>query len=304
MNQHAQRHLEQLLLVLDYDGTVTVDECNEIILQRFTGDAWRLLEAKALDGSLSHAECFKQQFGLVRAPRDELFAAMADLAEPAPGLAGFLDWALAGGARVAVVSVGFREVDRARLAARTVCRAVELYASELEALPEGGYTVVLDDLFGDCPSCGPGGCKGAAVRALRRVGDAVAVFGDGVADLCLAREADVVFARGVLGRLCAAEGIAYHPLTDFESARTLLERWVDDGRRDDGRSARERSRRDVSGQAATREGLRADALQFLKFALVGLSGVVVNVAVFSATLLVWLALTGHIHSGADLSRLD
>lgn len=58
----------------------------------------------------------------------------------------------------------------------------------------------------------------------------------------------------------------------------------------------------MSGQAATREGLRADALQFLKFAVVGLSGVVVNVAVFSATLLLWLALTGHIHSGADLSH--
>ena len=58
----------------------------------------------------------------------------------------------------------------------------------------------------------------------------------------------------------------------------------------------------MSGQTATRGGLRADALQFLKFAVVGLSGVVVNVAVFSATLLLWLALTGHIHSGADLSH--
>jgi putative flippase GtrA len=58
----------------------------------------------------------------------------------------------------------------------------------------------------------------------------------------------------------------------------------------------------VSGQTATREGLRADALQFLKFAIVGSSGVIVNVAVFSATLIVWLALTGHIHSGADLAH--
>ena len=231
MNQHAHRHLEQLLLVLDYDGTVTVDECNEIILQRFTGDAWRPLEARALDGSLSHAECFKQQFALVRAPRDELFAAMADLAEPAPGLASFLDWALAGGARIAVVSVGFREAIE-RVWERHRLPPVELYASELEALPEGGNTVVLDDLFGDCPRCGPGGCKGAAVRALRRAADAVAVFGDGVADLCLAREADIVFARGVLQQLCAAEGIAYHPLTDFETARAQLERWDDDGRRD------------------------------------------------------------------------
>jgi putative flippase GtrA len=57
----------------------------------------------------------------------------------------------------------------------------------------------------------------------------------------------------------------------------------------------------VSGPTTARGGLRADAVQFVKFALVGASGVVVNVAVFSATLLVWLALTGHIHSGADLT---
>jgi putative flippase GtrA len=57
----------------------------------------------------------------------------------------------------------------------------------------------------------------------------------------------------------------------------------------------------VSGPTAAREGLRGNALQFLKFAIVGASGVVVNVAVFSATLLVWLALTGHMHSAADLT---
>ena len=55
-HKHAPGGLERLLLVLDYDGTVTVDECNEIILQRFTGDAWRPLEARAIDGTLSHAE--------------------------------------------------------------------------------------------------------------------------------------------------------------------------------------------------------------------------------------------------------
>lgn len=57
----------------------------------------------------------------------------------------------------------------------------------------------------------------------------------------------------------------------------------------------------ASERPASPSKLRADAVQFLKFALVGASGVVVNVAVFSATLLVWLALTGHIHSGADLA---
>ncbi len=58
----------------------------------------------------------------------------------------------------------------------------------------------------------------------------------------------------------------------------------------------------MSEQATAGRGLRADAVQFVKFALVGLSGVVVNVVVFSATLLVWLALTGHITSAGDVAH--
>jgi putative flippase GtrA len=58
----------------------------------------------------------------------------------------------------------------------------------------------------------------------------------------------------------------------------------------------------VNAPAATRERLRSDAAQFVKFGLVGLSGVVVNVAVFSATLLLWLGLTGHIGSAAELTH--
>jgi 2-hydroxy-3-keto-5-methylthiopentenyl-1-phosphate phosphatase len=52
------------------------------------------------------------------------------------------------------------------------------------------------------------------------------VFGDGVSDLCLAREADVVFARGQLARLCDAEGIAYHPLSDYRRAWVQLIAWI------------------------------------------------------------------------------
>jgi len=47
-------------------------------------------------------------------------------------------------------------------------------------------------------------------------------------------------------------------------------------------------------------GLRHDFLQFLRFCVVGGSGVFVNLAVFTLTLLVWLLVGGHIHAN-DLS---
>jgi len=93
----------------------------------------------------------------------------------------------------------------------------------LEASRDGGppYRVVYSPRLGDCPRCGPGACKAAVLRELRRPGDTVWVFGDGASDLCPAREADLVFARGHLADACAAEGLPWRPL-DFGAAREAL----------------------------------------------------------------------------------
>jgi putative flippase GtrA len=48
-------------------------------------------------------------------------------------------------------------------------------------------------------------------------------------------------------------------------------------------------------------GLAASLWQFVRFCLVGGSGVIVNLAVFTCVLLVWLAITGHIGSPGDLT---
>jgi putative flippase GtrA len=49
-----------------------------------------------------------------------------------------------------------------------------------------------------------------------------------------------------------------------------------------------------------RDGLRATLLQFVRFCLVGGSGVIVNLIVFTLVLLVWQLALGHIHSAGGL----
>ena len=102
-----------LLALLDYDGTVTTRECNEIVFQRLTGDAWRVFEDAARRGEIGHAECFDRQLGLVTASREEVFAAVVAVAEPAPGLGEFLAGLVAAGGRAAIVSAGYREAIEA-----------------------------------------------------------------------------------------------------------------------------------------------------------------------------------------------
>jgi 2-hydroxy-3-keto-5-methylthiopentenyl-1-phosphate phosphatase len=216
--------LSRLLVMLDYDGTVTDREYNVLAFEKLTGDAYRSFEDAVDRGEISHAECIEREVGLVTASKRELIAANADDARLAPGFAQFLATLVADGARVAVVSAGFRAAI-AQVWRREKLPPVELFASEIVPRDGGGgppWTVAFDRHFGDCPSCGPGACKTGVLRHLRRPGDTVATFGDGVADLCLAREADIVFARGALTELCEREGIAYHRLRDYRRALAQL----------------------------------------------------------------------------------
>jgi HAD superfamily phosphoserine phosphatase-like hydrolase len=213
----------RLLAFLDYDGTITSHECNEIVLQRLVGDAWRPFEDEVKAGRMGHAECFDSQIRLIRAPRAQFLDALVEAATPAPGLAEFLHALAAGGGHSVVASAGFREAIEA-FWAREGLPAVELYASELVSDgPDhtGPYHIGFNPALGDCPRCGEASCKGGLLRAIRRPGDVVLVFGDGDSDLCPAREAHLTFARGWLAECCAAEGLPWRPL-DFRDALALL----------------------------------------------------------------------------------
>ena len=213
----ATAPLRHVLALIDYDGTVTTEECIAVTLQHFVGDAWLPLEEAVRRGEIGHAACLRQQIGMLKAPRREILATMVAAAAPRPGFARFVAALTTGGARVAVVSAGLRAAIAA-VWRRDALPAVEVYASELLGNARSGYDIAYDPHFGDCPRCGPGGCKAGVLHRLRRDGDTVIAFGDGVSDFCLAREADSVFARDSLAVLCAAAGINYHDLSTYDAA--------------------------------------------------------------------------------------
>lgn len=218
----------RFLAILDYDGTITTRECMEIVFQQLIGDAWRPFEDDVRAGRLSPPEGLRRQVALVRAPRTQFVGALVAAAQPLPGFAAFLDELARRGGRGAVVSAGLREAI-ATVWQREQLPSLPLYASELAPAGPGGteppFALVHNAAFGDCPRCGPGGCKAAVLRALRRPGDTVLVFGDGASDLCLAREADLTFAHGHLAACCAAEHLTWRRLIDYTTVWDEIDAW-------------------------------------------------------------------------------
>jgi HAD superfamily phosphoserine phosphatase-like hydrolase len=218
----------RLLALLDYDGTMTTHECNEVALQPFVGDAWWELEEESYNDRMGHAEVFNRQIGLIEAPRAQIIRRLLEVAEPMPGLREFFTALQARGGEAAIVSAGIREAIEA-FWRRNDLPEVELFASELVGDgPDGGppYHLVFSDVLSDCPRCGPKSCKAGVLHRLRRPGDVVLVFGDGPSDLCPAREADIVFARGHLAERCAQEGLEWRPLTDFAAVLGEVGAWL------------------------------------------------------------------------------
>jgi HAD superfamily phosphoserine phosphatase-like hydrolase len=218
----------RLLALLDYDGTMTTHECNEIALQPLVGDEWWALEEEAYTDRMSHAEVFDRQVKLIRAPRPEVIGRLLDVAEPMPGLRDFFSALQARDGHSAIVSAGFREAIEA-FWRREKLPPMRLFASELvgDGLDDGPpYHLEFSSALGDCPRCGLAGCKAAILRALRRPDDVVVVFGDGPSDVCPAREADITFARGHLAERCEEEGLEWRPLTDFAKVIGEVDAWL------------------------------------------------------------------------------
>ena len=120
----------RLLALLDYDGTMTTHECNEVALQPFVGDRWWELEEESYNDRMSHAEVFDRQIGLIEAPRAELIRRLLEVAEPMPGLRDFFTELRARGGECAIVSAGIREAIEA-FWEREQLPPMELFASEL-----------------------------------------------------------------------------------------------------------------------------------------------------------------------------
>ncbi len=207
---------------------MTTHECNEVALQPFVGDAWWELEEESYNDRMSHAEVFDRQIGLIEAPRAELIRRLLEVAEPMPGLRDFFVRLQARGGEAAIVSAGVREAIEA-FWARLGLPPIPVFSSELVGEgPDGGppYHLAFSEALSDCPRCGPKSCKAGVLRRLRRPGDVVLVFGDGPSDLCPAREADLVFARGHLAERCAAEGLEWRPLDDFGAVLDQVDEWL------------------------------------------------------------------------------
>ncbi len=204
-------------VLLDFDGTVTVKDTVDAILERFAEPAWRDVEEDWKNGKIGSRECLARQTALIRATPKEIDT-LIDGIEIDPGFDEFMRTCKRLNVGVTIVSDGYR-----RSIERVLNRAGHALPSRSGVLEYCGrrrWKLISPVSRTDCSS-GSNTCK---CMVASEINIPAILIGDGRSDFCVANEVDFVFAKGSLAQHCTENNIEYQAIETLADAAKLLSR--------------------------------------------------------------------------------
>jgi 2,3-diketo-5-methylthio-1-phosphopentane phosphatase len=211
----------QAELWIDFDGTISAQDVLDELIRRFAvDDSWKLVELQWQQGLIGSYECLGKQIGLIRARQGEMMK-FVDSIGLDPGVHRLLGL-----------------LDEARVPTRVVSDGIDLVIDRLLAkngitgLEVRSNTVVRtgDRIALRAPhrreGCDSGSahCKCGSIEALGDARRRTIYVGDGRSDLCPARKAECVFAKGNLAACLAKESRPFIPWTTLGDVAGHLSR--------------------------------------------------------------------------------
>ena len=204
----------------DFDGTVSVRDVTDVLLETYALPQWREIEEAWRAGLIGSLECMRRQVALLRCTPRQLDA-LADTVAIDPHFPKFVAKCREAGVPVTILSDGLDYVIR-RVLRNYGLADLPIRANRLELLGEEGYALSFPHAQEGCLSAS-GTCKCALMRALRLPGTRALLVGDGASDFCAAREvADFVLAKGALLKHCRELSLPHAAYEDFSDVQRLL----------------------------------------------------------------------------------
>jgi 2-hydroxy-3-keto-5-methylthiopentenyl-1-phosphate phosphatase len=209
-----------LVLVLDFDGTVTERDIGDEVCDRFAPPEWKDIDAAWLRNEISLPEAQRRMWSLARATREEAVAYARQVGHRRPGLGALLDRVEALGGESWLASGGFDFYVEALLAEDTARLRRRYYNAT--TFVEGRIEVGFPHQALACDRCAV--CKGKVCDLARETGARVIFVGDGSSDRCAVGRCDQLFAvtGGILDRHCAERGVEATRFVTFDEVAAQL----------------------------------------------------------------------------------
>jgi len=202
----------------DFDGTITVGDTIDILLERLADPSWEEIEARWVAGEIGSRECMALQVPLLRGGWNAVLKELDDV-KIDPSFTRFAGWCRSNGVSLRIVSDGMDKVIH-HILKREGIKVDGVYANHLVEDKDGTLRLV----FPYAPQrlgCGAGVCKCQILEAGRNR-SLKAVIGDGRSDFCWSVEADLLFAKSKLLEHCRTAGKQCVPYNDFDVISRVL----------------------------------------------------------------------------------
>ncbi len=199
-----------VLVLCDFDGTITNEDIGFKIIQAFAGPGWHEIEDAYQRGEKGSREALLEIFALIRVDEPTLRRYVLDNFYVDPYFPDFLALCRRLKVPVTVLSDGFDFYIDLMLQKFKV--DVGYLANQLRVV-DCGLHADFPHRNEHCGACG--NCKLDYALRVRENGARIIYIGDGYSDRCVVEAADAVFAKGTLARYCREKGISFYPFTNF-----------------------------------------------------------------------------------------
>ena len=214
----------KLAIFTDFDDTITRTNVTDTVLERFADPLWREIQEDWLAGKLTAREVLQKQMPLITA-RPEDLDALIDSIDVDPSFGEFARFCAGENDSLYILSDGFdywieKILRRTLSAANGGLKQIPFFACGL-SLNENKVAISFPYFPRGCVH-GCATCKPSLFERLKTGAERAVVIGDGISDLLLAKNADLVLAKNGLREFCEREGVTSHPFNDFRDVLRII----------------------------------------------------------------------------------
>jgi 2-hydroxy-3-keto-5-methylthiopentenyl-1-phosphate phosphatase len=208
---------EKIVLLSDFDGTVTDIDTGAYVLSKFANGDWQELDNRLTRGEITFEECLREQFGMINHPKNEILKMVETAVAVRRYFGDVVNCCKEKSIGLKLVSGGLdfcikHILERNNLNVDLIAPKTTFDASGIK-LEFPSITDTTSFSF-----------KDDTVRRYQREGYNVVYVGDGYADYYAIKEANLRFAMkdSVSARLCHTNNVTFHEIIDFEPVLRLV----------------------------------------------------------------------------------
>lgn len=205
------------IFITDFDGTITLKDTCDAMIERFAGEGWQEILKKWEQGELSTSVCSRSIFKTFQVAPEDLKAFIATIPFD-KSFVTFCEYLQKKGEKLFIVSDGF-DLNITTILEKYSLTNLPVYCNNL--LYNQGSWDLSCPYSSECGQCGT--CKKALVSKLKKTCDQIVYIGDGYSDTCGCQGADIIFAKSHLLEYCRSHQIKAYPFTTFADIIAWLE---------------------------------------------------------------------------------